>query len=122
MLKNEGNIDVEEIRIMIVSSLVGGTGAGIFLQAALYLKDYFETLGKRVMIRGTFLLPDIFIKTGIISNQQSKNILANGYACLKELNAIIGATSSINNKSLSTIELEYRPNMEEKAVTKIAKQ
>lgn len=118
MLKNEGNIDVEEIRIMIVSSLVGGTGAGIFLQTALYLKDYFESLGKNVMIRGTFLLPDIFIKTGIITNQQTKNILANGYACLKELNAIIGTTSSSNTKSKSTIELEYKPDMKDRAVNK----
>ncbi|MGL5098991.1 MAG: tubulin-like doman-containing protein, partial [Fusobacteriaceae bacterium] len=118
MLKNEGNADIEEIRIMIVSSLVGGTGAGIFLQTALYLKDYFESLGKSVMIRGTFLLPDIFIKTGIITNQQTKNILANGYACLKELNAIIGATSSTNTKAKSTIELEYKPDMKDTAISK----
>lgn len=113
----DGEIYDSEVRIMIVSSMVGGTGSGIFLQTALYLKDYFETLGKTVRIRGSFLLPDIFVKNGIISGSQTKNIQANGYACLKELDAIMGSTGGVGD-SKATIQLAYKPDMKDRDITK----
>lgn len=98
-------------RVMIVTTLAGGTGAGLFLQVALYIRDILESVYNRqnVLIRGTFLLPDILVNTGKIKRgQQQKNIRANAYACIKELNAITRNAQGEDNRM--TIELEYKPN------------
>ena len=43
-----------KIRIMIVSSLSGGTGSGMFIQMALWLRKFFSQ--SQITIRGIFLL------------------------------------------------------------------
>jgi hypothetical protein len=98
-------------RVTIVSSLAGGTGSGIFLQMALYLKDLLEKKYHipDVMIRGAFVLPDILIKTGVLPmgkgiDNQHDNVRANAYASMKELYGIMFARDS-----KVTIELEYKP-------------
>ncbi len=95
-------------RIVIVSSLAGGTGAGLFLQTALYLQDLLQSASERVITRGMFLLPDILIKNNKLRDSEHDTVRANAYACLKELDAITrnaqGAGSGV------TIELEYKPN------------
>ncbi len=99
-------------RVMIVTTLAGGTGAGLFLQAALYIRDILETVynRKNVLIRGTFLLPDILVNTNKIKRgKQVDNIRANAYACIKELNAIT-QNAQIGGERKMTIELEYKPN------------
>lgn len=97
------------VRIMIVSSLAGGTGSGIFLQAAMYLREMLEGAAglHRVLVRGAFLLPDLFCNT-VLDSKQHENVRANAYACMKELNAILSAASGDNKV---TIELEYRPDL-----------
>lgn len=79
------------VRIMIVSSLAGGTGAGIFQQVALMLKDLVQsgTQGLNVNIRGAFLFPDAMIFGGTpIKPNEYDNVRANAYACFKELDAL----------------------------------
>ncbi len=98
-------------RIMIVTSLAGGTGSGIFLQVAMYLRWVLETiLGRQnIYVRGAFLLPDVLIKTNTLKDEhQNVNVRANGYACLKELEAIVANARAEGNSSV-TIELEFRP-------------
>ncbi|MEM7103035.1 MAG: tubulin-like doman-containing protein [Bacteroidota bacterium] len=94
-------------RVMIVCSLAGGTGAGMFIQTALYIRDILSKKYQRenVLIRGAFLLPDTLVNTGKISQNQINNVRANAYASIKELNAML-------NTSLTevAIELEYKPN------------
>ena len=80
----------EKIRVMLVSSLSGGTGAGMFLQTALWLRKFFESRNCQVTIRGIFLLPDIFIRTipNIRDNPRKKLYhYGNAYAAIRELNA-----------------------------------
>lgn len=114
-----GESHAEEIRIMIVSSLAGGTGSGIFLQTALYLRDYFQKEGKSVTIRGSFILPDILIKNNVLNGTHIRNIRANGYACLKELDAIIRSTMSSGTEHSVNIQLAYKPGMkDDEKVTK----
>lgn len=114
-----GESHAEEIRIMIVSSLAGGTGSGIFLQTALYLRDYFQKEGKSVTIRGSFILPDILIKNNVLNGSHIRNTRANGYACLKELDAIIRSTLSSGNEHSVNIQLAYKPGMkDDEKVTK----
>ena len=72
-------------RVMIVSSLAGGTGSGIFLQVAMYLRWLLETiLGRQnIYVRGAFLLPDVLIHTQCLRDAgEHANVRANGYACL----------------------------------------
>lgn len=106
---------VQGVRVIILSSLAGGTGSGIFLQVAMYLREVLERrFGQSsVLIRGAFLLPDLFVHTGILDHREWEAVQANGYACMKELNAItLSAAGKWNQQEEDgvTIELEYRPN------------
>ena len=88
-----------KIRIMIVSSLSGGTGSGMFIQTALWLREHLRQ--QQITIRGIFLLPDVFIDTieDIKNNATSKaRHYANAYAAIRELNAI----SKIRNNGTFT--------------------
>lgn len=104
------------LRIMIVCSLAGGTGAGIFLQTAIFLRDLLSKHLDRnnILIRGGFILPDVLIKTKVLDTEEHNDVCANAYACLKELNAIM-QTSRTGSKDNVTIELEYKPNQTDKA-------
>ncbi len=98
-------------RVMIVNSLAGGTGGGIFLQVAMYIRWLLEKILRRVNIyvRGAFLLPEVLTKTGTLKDiQDHANTQANGYACLKELDAIVANARAAGESSV-TIELEFRP-------------
>ena len=93
------------IRVMIISSLMGGTGSGIFLQVPLLLRDILENKygTDRIDIMGTFILPDVISK--VIPTERKTDIYANAYASFKELQAII--TSLTKNEF--GVDLEYKP-------------
>ncbi len=85
------NRDGTKIRVMIVSSLAGGTGAGMFIQTALWLRKYFAKRRCTVTIRGIFVLPDVFINTieDIRTDEtEIQSLYANAYGAIRELNAI----------------------------------
>lgn len=107
----QGVADVTSVRVVIACSLAGGTGAGIFLQTALYLRelltDYYQK--NALTIRGFFLLPDILVKTQVLPTNQYDDVRTNAYACLKELNAINTLGADGGKGKQVNIELEYRP-------------
>lgn len=118
-----GNIDEKGLRVMIVSSMMGGTGSGMFLQLPLYIRKIFEEKvgsADRIEIQGTFILPDVL--KGAISPKETENVYSNAYAAMKELNAII---SSVNAQDGSVVNLEFEPNqmnaagLADTAVTKL---
>ena len=81
----------EQVRVMLVSSLAGGTGSGMFIQVALWLRKFFDVRGCEATIRGILLLPDIFVRTTTnIAEGPRKKLYhyANAYAAIRELNAI----------------------------------
>lgn len=88
-LAKECEINNCRMRVSIVTSLVGGTGSGIFIQTALLVKDYirkhFPSLN--VKIHGEFILPSNFLLLDG-STIERRNMESNAYAALKELNAI----------------------------------
>lgn len=94
------------LRIMIVSSMMGGTGSGMFLQIPLYIREIFESQfnSDKIEIQGTFILPDVL--KGSITPEQTENVYANAYASMKELNAMIMSLGGDG----SSINLEYKPN------------
>ena len=75
-------------RILVVSSLAGGTGSGIVMPLALYMRRYFEEVLhiRTVIIKGMFIMPDVF-KDIIGNNFEQVSIEANAYAAIKELEA-----------------------------------
>lgn len=76
------------MRISIVTSLVGGTGSGIYIQIAMmirkYMMDHFPEVN--VKIQGEFILPENF--AFVPSMVEKRDMQSNTYAALKELNAI----------------------------------
>lgn len=82
---NEGS----QIRIMIVSSLSGGTGSGMFIQVALWLRKIL--CNSQITIRGIFMLPDVFVSNiKDIKDNKTTSVrhYCNAYAAIRELNAI----------------------------------
>lgn len=83
--------DGTKIRVMIVSSLAGGTGSGMFIQTALWLRKYFSKRKCAVTLRGIFVLPDVFINTIEdirTDDTEIQSLYANAYGAIRELNAI----------------------------------
>ncbi|MCP5420868.1 MAG: hypothetical protein H6970_09360 [Gammaproteobacteria bacterium] len=95
-----------QVNVLMVGSLAGGTGSGMFLQAALLLGQKLREMGFSPEIRGLFLLPDIFVQAARLPVQQIPSVLANGYAALLELNAILLQTAG---RSPLPVKFEYVP-------------
>lgn len=68
--------------VYIVSSLCGGTGAGMFLDAAHVVR---HQVGANAHVIGIFMMPSVF-ENEIHSDLQRRRIQANAYAALRELN------------------------------------
>ena len=88
MTKGDGQ---DSIQVMLVSSISGGTGAGMFLQTALWIRNVFKERGKEIKLRGMLILPDIFVKT--VKDVSNNDFLedrhyANAYAAIREMNAV----------------------------------
>lgn len=95
------------IHILIVGSMAGATGSGSFAQVALALKHAARARGSMATVRGVFLLPDVYARSGALKTSQVPNVLANGYAALKELNAITVRAKLPTRKG--NFDFEYIP-------------
>lgn len=112
------NQGVDAFRVLVVDTLAGGTGSGIFLQVAMYVRYYLTAMRGRtnVVIRNVSLLPALFVNTGAFGDrpQQRQNVLANGYAAVKELDGLIVARNSdisdAEKRFVFPMEMEYLPN------------
>lgn len=83
--------DSAKVRVMLVSSLAGGTGSGMFIQTALWLRKFFAKRKCPVTIRGILVLPDVFVKTIRDIREDDteiQSLYANAYGAIRELNAI----------------------------------
>ncbi|HNI45500.1 MAG TPA: tubulin-like doman-containing protein, partial [Chitinophagales bacterium] len=111
IFRETGGSMTSSARVMIVCSIVGGTGAGIFLQTAMYMRDLLELdfQRKNVLIRGAFILPDCLVLSNVIHGDEIENVRANAYASIKELNAITRNAAGGSDANIN-IELEYKPN------------
>ncbi|MBQ2749429.1 MAG: hypothetical protein IJF34_06575 [Clostridia bacterium] len=108
-----GEVEPSNFRIMIVSSFAGGTGSGMYLQTALFLRQYIRKhYGGEVIVRGLFALPDLFRDTNP-SPVQKESMYANAYAALKELNAINQVCLS-DDPSADAINMQILPLFDSK--------
>ncbi len=81
----------ETLRVVIVSSVAGGTGAGTFIQTALYIRRFFREHNQNILITGIFALPDLFaqaVRDEEGREEQLESMYANAYAAIRELNAM----------------------------------
>ncbi len=90
LFKVEENRPDQALRVVIVSSLAGGTGSGLVLPVALYIQNYLNTAfpGSSNIARGFFLLPEVFYEV-IHGQAERNNLKANAYAALRELDAFM---------------------------------
>jgi hypothetical protein len=90
LYKLESEPSTQVLRVIIVSTLAGGTGSGLILPVSMYIKQFLKT---KIQIpgsitRGFFILPEILY--GVVTAEPMKNAFkANAYAVLRELNAFI---------------------------------
>lgn len=103
-----------DIRIYIVSSLAGGSGAGSFLQIAYYVRKAMEDHhATACYIEGFFVLADVLCDSTDprLNDDQKENLRSNTYACMKEL---VAFCSSDKSEGLREIEFEYRLDQRDK--------
>ena len=93
------------IHILMVGSLAGATGSGSFAHLALALRQAARNRDALASVRGVFLLPDVYVRAGVLKETQHANVLANGYASLKEINAI--NVKSMIRQRKADFEFEY---------------
>jgi hypothetical protein len=114
----------QALRVIIVSTLAGGTGSGLILPVSMYIRDFVNSrLQKNAcIIRGFFIMPDVMYDV-VTGETERNNLKANAYATIRELEAFqrgkdgiepIGRYSSLKFEVPSTtsndsIELETRP-------------
>jgi len=90
LYKLESEPSTQALRVIIVSTLAGGTGSGIILPVSMYIKQFLKT---KIQVpgsitRGFFILPEILY--GAVTAEPMRNAFkANAYAVLRELNAFI---------------------------------
>ena len=104
MYRIGNDITEKSVKIVVVSSLMGGTGSGMFLALSLLLRDKFENkyATDKVDISGFFVMPEVM--QGIIPDARKEEIFANTYASLRELN---GLTLSALSEDI-VINMQYK--------------
>ena len=80
----------QSLRVIITSSLAGGTGSGIILSVAMYLANYLKAKypKAKAITRGFFIQPDVFYKV-IPAMEEQQNLQVNAYAAIRELDAFL---------------------------------
>ncbi|MGO2634496.1 MAG: tubulin-like doman-containing protein [Galactobacter sp.] len=80
----------QSLRVIITSSLAGGTGSGIILSVAMYLANYLKAKypQAKAITRGFFIQPDVFYKV-IPGSEERINLQVNAYAAVRELDAFL---------------------------------
>jgi len=99
----------QSLRIIIVSSLAGGTGSGLILPVALYIKNFLQIRFQQSanITRGFFILPEVFYE--VIKGQAERNNLkCNAYATIRELDAfLMKGDGTLPEKYMSKLKFEF---------------
>jgi len=109
LYKLESVPSTQVLRVIIVSTLAGGTGSGLILPVSMYIKQFLKT---KIQIpgsitRGFFILPEILY--GAVTTEPMRNAFrANAYAVLRELNAfILKADNNLPERYKDKVKLEF---------------
>lgn len=109
LYKLEGEQTDQALRVIIVSSLAGGTGSGLILPISMYIKNFMATRFQQSsnITRGFFILPEVFYE--VIKGQAERNNLkCNAYASLRELDAfLMKGDGTLSEKYRKTLRFEF---------------
>ena len=109
LYKVEEDKDDQALRVVIVSSLAGGTGSGLILPVALYTRNYLKTHFRQSanITRGFFILPEVFYEV-ILGQPERNNLKANAYATLRELDAfLMKGDETLHEKFASSVTMQF---------------
>lgn len=88
--RHDGRADsLVPVNVLIVGSIAGATGSGSFIQLAALIRRIAKEREVSATVRAVLLLPDVFVYGARLPSQQIGNVLANGYASIKELAGVI---------------------------------
>ena len=99
----------QSVRVIIVSTLAGGTGSGLILPVGLYVRQYLETRFHKSsnITRGFFILPEVLFEV-IKGPAERNNIKANAYATLRELDAfLMKGDKTLARKYRDTVKMNF---------------
>ncbi len=98
----------QALRIIVVSSLAGGTGSGILLPVGMYIRNYLLTKYHQsaAIIQGFFILPEVFYQE-IDGESQRHNLRSNAYAALRELDAFLMRADNTLPSRYQNLTLEF---------------
>lgn len=99
----------QALRVIIVSSLAGGTGSGLILPVALYTRNYLQTHYRQNanITRGFFILPEVFDEV-IVGQTERNNLKANAYATLRELDAfLMKGDATLPEKYADSVRMQF---------------
>lgn len=109
LYKVESDKVEQALRVVICSSLAGGTGSGLILPVAMYVKNYLNTHFRQSanITRGFFILPEVFDE--VIVGQAERNTLkANAYATLRELDAfLMKGDNTLHERYKDTVVMKF---------------
>lgn len=90
LYKLEQNQAEQALRVVVASSLCGGTGSGLILPVALYLRNFLATRFRQSanIMRGFFIMPEVFYHV-IHGETERNNLRCNAYATIRELDAFM---------------------------------
>ena len=102
----------QSLRVIIVSTLAGGTGSGLILPVSMYIRQFIKTKMNMPsnITRGFFILPEIL--HSVVEPEPQRNALkANAYATLKELNAFfLKADGRLSEQHKDKVSLKFPIN------------
>jgi len=85
----------QQMRFYIISSLAGGTGSGLILPLALYLKKFvFDECGDNLSICKGFFVLSSALRRNVGTRLEQKSLDSNAYAAVKELHAFMQAADN----------------------------
>lgn len=86
----DGGDKSRAVKVVIASTVAGGTGSGIALEAAMVIRDYLTRNypESAAIIRGFFIMPGV-MDTVISTESERQSLRRNGYATIKEINAFM---------------------------------
>ncbi len=92
---NEGKLpfrvrpEDRKLKVQVVGSVAGGTGSGMIVDVPFLVRDVANRAsGQLGMVMGYLILPDVYVhgrEVGELSETERRRMMANGYACLSEL-------------------------------------
>lgn len=116
LYKLEQNQAEQALRIVVASSLCGGTGSGLILPVALYIRNFLTTRFRQSanIMRGFFLMPEILYHV-IPGEVERNNLRCNAYATIRELDAfLMKGDGTLPEQFSDTFKLEFpRPGSNE---------